>query len=87
MGNRDYLPDSGSRFSEILEQVTLGIVPERVFANSTSVTILFTILNINAPRTELLYADQVRDVHFSSIGMPCILRDFKILEYIQYSIA
>ena len=84
MGNRSYLLDPGIRFSEIPEQVTHGIIRERVFANSAPFAI--PILKALAPPTELLYADQVRIVHSSGIGVPCKLRGFKIVEYIQYSI-
>ena len=87
MGNRNYLRDPGSRFVEIREQVTHGIIPERVFANSTLFAILFTIVNALAWRTELFNADQVSNVHFSSFGVLCILRGFKIVEYVQYSVA
>ena len=83
----NYLLDPGSRFAEIREQVTHGIIPEHAFANSAPSTIPFTIVKALAPRAELLFADQVRNVHFSSIGVPSILHGFKIVEYVQYSVA
>ena len=87
MGNCIYLPGPGSLFAEIRRQVTHVIVPERVFWNSATFTIPFTIDNALEPLVELLYADQVRNVHFSRIGVPSIQRGFKIVEYVQYSVA
>ena len=84
VGNHKYLPDTGSRFRDTRADHLQGL--PKMFPYSTLFAILFTIVNALASRTQL-YADQVWNVYLSCFGVPCILRGFKIVEYIQYSVA
>ena len=72
MGNRDYLPDPGSRFAEVCE-VTHRILLEHVFADYTTFAIPLAVVNALAPRAELLYARQVWNMLLISFGVPRIL--------------
>ena len=58
-----------------------------MFANSTPFAIPFTVINFLAPRAEVLYGDQVRNVLLSGFGVLRILRGFKVVEYVEYSVA
>ena len=86
MGNRDYLPDLGSRFAEVCE-VTHRILLEHVFADYTTFAIPLAVVNALAPRAEELYAYHVRYMLLGGVGVPRILRGFEVVKYVQYTAA
>ena len=58
-----------------------------MFADFTTFAVPFTVINILAPLAEVLCADQVWNMQLSRFGLPRILRAFKVVEYVQYSVA
>ena len=56
-----------------------------MFPLTALLAILSDVVHALASRTELLYAYQIRNVHFSCIGVQSILRRFKIVEYVRSS--
>ena len=66
--------------SQEISYISYRFVPERVFPPTTLLAILFDIVRLLASRKELLYAYQIRNMHFSCIGVPGNLRRFKIVE-------
>jgi hypothetical protein len=63
------------------------IIPESKLPLTTLYTILFYVFQILASRTELLYANKIRNVFCGHVGEPGILCSLEIKEYVQYIIA
>ena len=61
--------------------------PKTSVSSYRIVQILSDIVCALASWTELLYVYQIRNVHYSCIGVPGILLRFKIIEYVQYFVA
>ena len=86
MRHYNYLLDPALLFAKIRYNIAYSILPERVLPLTTLLAFVSDIVHALASRTELLYAYQIMNVHFTCIGVPRILRCFKIVEYIQYSL-
>ena len=87
MNDHDYLFYPSSGLAQIPQHISHRVVPERVYAFATLNAILFYIRYIVAFGTELLQANEIWYVLVCPIRAFPILRQLKIIKYVQNMLA